>query len=185
VAPNLRFLSFPAFVVFASAPTRMWDESYNLIGGSLTSEIPMSDVYIYYFITADDQNGEEMISIRPATLEAIKSRGLPVMGSQIVVDHTELDADGFLVIAAGSGSPEINDLTAQIRSLEVRAASRDNEAIDSTDGIEKYMLSLESRELRKQARDLKSRRTEQAAGESGYKIGDIECQVTAAASPAM
>jgi hypothetical protein len=145
----------------------------------------MSDVYIYYFVTSNSQNAEEMISVRPATLEAIKSRGLPVMASQIVVDHTELDADGFLVTAAGSGSHEINDLTAQIWSLEVRAASRDNEVIDSTDGIQNYMLSLESRELRKQARDLKNRRTEQAAGESGYKIDDTECQATAAASPAM
>jgi hypothetical protein len=127
----------------------------------------MSDVYIYYFIASTGQNGEETISIRPATLEAIKSRGLPVMASQIVVDHTELDADGFLVAAAGSGSHEINDLTAQICSLELRAASRDIEAIDGTDGIENYMLSLESRELRKQARDLKNRRAEQAACESG------------------
>ena len=129
----------------------------------------MSDMYIYYFIS-NGQSGEEMISIRPATLETIKSRGRPVMGSQIVVDHTELDAEGFLVIPARSGSHEINDLTAQIRSLEVRAASRDNEAIDSADGIEKYMLSLESRELRKQARDLKNRCAEQTAGESRAKV---------------
>jgi hypothetical protein len=86
-----------------------------------------------------------------------------------VVDHTELDVDGFLGDAVGCDSHEINDIAAQIWSLKVRAASRDNEAIASTDEIEKYMLSLERRELRKQARVLKSRRTELMTSELGFR----------------
>jgi hypothetical protein len=64
----------------------------------------------------------------------------------------------------------VNDLSAQIWSLEVRAASRNIEALklnDTTEGKEKYMLRLESRELRRQARILKSRRSEQLADEHG------------------
>lgn len=129
----------------------------------------MCDVYLYYFIASNGPNGENVLSTRPASLEAIKGRGEPVMESQIVVDHTELDGDGFLVAAVGSELRRINDNTAQIRSLEVRAASRDNEAITSTDQIEKYMLSLESRELRKQARFLKNQPTESMSGEADFR----------------
>jgi len=129
----------------------------------------MCDAYVYYFIAPNGPDGEKLLSVRPATLEAIKGRGEPVMESQIVVDHTELDGDGFLVAAVRNDSHEINDIAAQIWSLEVRAASRDNEALQSTDGIEKYMLSLESRELRKQARTLKSRRAEMTGELSSRK----------------
>jgi hypothetical protein len=128
----------------------------------------MSDVYIYYFIGPHGRNGKISLSARPATLEAIEGRGEAVMESQIVVDHTQLDEDGFLAATVGGAPYAINDIVAQITSLEVRAASRDNEAIRSTDGAEKYMLSLESRELRKQARNLKSRRAESVAGELSY-----------------
>ena len=97
------------------------------------------------------------LSPRPATLEAIKGRGEPVMASQIVVDHTELDEDGCLIATFDSNLHALSDLARQIASLEVRAASRDKEAIDSSNGVDKYMLSLESRELRKEeARELKS-----------------------------
>ena len=110
-----------------------------------------------------------MLSTRPATLETIKERGaVPVMESQSVVDHTELDREGFLVAAVGCGSHEVNEIAAQIWSLEVRAASRDKEATSSTDEIETYMLRLESRELRKQARVLKSRRSGIVAGELAF-----------------
>ena len=129
----------------------------------------MCDVYIYYFKTSNGLNGKKILSKRPATLDAIKGRGEPVMESQIVVDHTELDADGFLLAAIGNDSNAIDDIAAQIWSLEVRAASRDNAALASADRIEQYMLSLESRELRKQARNLKSRRTEMKAGEPSYR----------------
>ena len=130
----------------------------------------MCDVYIYHFVTSNGRDCDHGISSQPATLEAIKDRGCePVMESQIVVDHTQLDADGYLVAAVGGNSHETNDITAQIWSLEVRAASRDNEAIASLDGVEKYMLRLESRELRKQARLLKSQRTVLTAGELRFR----------------
>jgi hypothetical protein len=129
----------------------------------------MCDVYLYHFIASNSPDGDKLLSVRPATLEAIKGRGEPVMESQIVVDHTELDAEGFLAAAAGSDSHKINDIAAQIWSLEVRAASRDSEAIASADEIEKYMLSLESRELRKQAALLKSQRTKLMPGEFGCR----------------
>ena len=130
----------------------------------------MSDVYIYYF-TLNKVGGENSVSSRPATLEAIKGRGRPLMESQMVVDHTELGKDGFLVGRNGSNWHDIGDIAAQIWSLEVRGASRDNEAVGSSDGIEKYMLGLESRELRNRARHLKSRRLELSAGESCCQIG--------------
>jgi hypothetical protein len=126
-------------------------------------------VYIYYFKTSNGSDGKDILSMRPATLDAIKGRGEPVMESQIVVDHTELDADGFLVAAIGNDSKALDYIAFQIRSLETRAASRDIAALASADRREQYMLSLESRELRKQARALKSRRTEMRAGELGYR----------------
>jgi hypothetical protein len=134
----------------------------------------MCDVYIYYFKTSNGPDGKNVLSGRPATLDAIKGRGEPVMKSQIVVDHTELDANGFLVAAIGHSSIAIDDIAFQVRSLEVRAASRDNAALVSADCIERYMLSLESRELRKQARDLKSRRTEMRAGELRYRTDSTD-----------
>jgi len=134
----------------------------------------MCDVYIYYFKTSNDPDGKNILSRRPATLEAIKGRGEPVMESQIVVDHTELDADGFLVAAIGTDSHAIDDFAFQIWSLEVRAASRDSAALATADRIERYMLSLESRELRKQARNLKSGRTEVRAGELSYQTVQFE-----------
>jgi hypothetical protein len=134
----------------------------------------VSDVYIYYFIGPHGPNRKKSLSARPATLEAIKGRGEAVMESQIVVDHTELDGDGFLVAAVRNDASAIDIITAQIESLEARAASRDNEAIDSTDREEKYMLSLESRELRKQARTLKSRRAELVAAEMSDSIDTRE-----------
>ncbi len=54
----------------------------------------------------------------------------------------------------------VKDLSAQIWSLEARAASRDIEAMnldEKTAARERYTLSLESRELRTQARKLKDR----------------------------
>jgi hypothetical protein len=56
-----------------------------------------------------------------------------------------------------SESSPLDELWAQIRSLERRANSRDSEVLklsESTQGSYKYMLSLESRELRKQAQRL-------------------------------
>jgi hypothetical protein len=122
----------------------------------------MSDVYVYYFTGWDDPPGENNISARRATLDTIKGRGEAIMESQMVVDHTELDDSGFHIVADGVDSV-VKELNDQIRSVELRAASRDSEAEklnEATDGKDKYMLSLESRELRLQARRLAAQRAE-------------------------
>jgi hypothetical protein len=135
----------------------------------------MSDVYVYCFTEWCGPAAENILSIRRATLGAIKGRGgEPVMESQIVVDHTELDSNGFFMARIGSDSYAVNELSAQIRSAELRAASRDSEALkmnDGADGKDKYMLSLESRELRKQARKLSDRRAELMAGDLSCRAG--------------
>jgi hypothetical protein len=41
--------------------------------------------------------GAEILSKRRATLDAIKGKGEAVMGSQIVVDHREVDDNGFVI----------------------------------------------------------------------------------------
>ena len=121
----------------------------------------MTDVYVYYYMVREAPPGESRLSKRPATLKAIKGKGRPLMETQLVVDHTEVDGDGFFIMTDGN-SNAINDIAAQIRSVELRAASRDSEALklnETTEGKHKYMLSLESRELRGQARKLKVQRT--------------------------
>jgi hypothetical protein len=128
----------------------------------------MPDVYVYYFRERDEASGENMLSTRLATLEAIKGRGEPVMESQIVVDETELDGNGFLNAAVGNALYGGNDLTAQIGSLELRAASRDSAALklnEGSDGRDIYMLSMESRELRGQAKRLKVQRDDFPCGD--------------------
>ena len=125
----------------------------------------MCDTYIYYFVMSNSRTGDNMRSAHPATLEVIERRGgEPLMNTQLVVDHTQLDADGFLV-AAGD---DTNAIAIQIWSLETRAASRDDRAETITDERDKYMLSLESRELRKQARVLRSRHPESIPSELGF-----------------
>jgi hypothetical protein len=122
----------------------------------------MSDMYVYHFVGPEGSGGNDALSTRAATLEAIKGRGEPLMESQIVVDHSELDADGFL-LRFGISTHAIDNLWSEIRSLELRAKSRDTEALklnESTEGQSKYMLQLESRELRGQARKLKAQRIE-------------------------
>jgi hypothetical protein len=122
----------------------------------------MSDVYVYYFMRCRGPAGENILSNRRATLEAIKGIGEAVMESQIEVDHREVDGDGFLIGGVGNESHPMDELWAQIRSLELRANSRDSEALkldESTEGSRIYMLSLESRELRAQAQRLKKQRT--------------------------
>jgi hypothetical protein len=133
----------------------------------------MTDVYVYYF-TRCGPHGENILSKRRATLQTINGRGAAVMESQIVVDHTEVDRNGFLMGSVSNESHPMDELWAQIRSLERRANSRDSEALkidDSTEGDHKYMLSLESRELRKQAQRLRKQRADAMAGELGNQIG--------------
>jgi len=129
----------------------------------------MSDVYLYFFVSRTGPDSRTIRSTRPATLEAINGRGEPVMESQIVVDHTAVDAEGFLIATDANHSCATNDIATQIWALELRAASRDSKASRSSDSGEKYMLNLESTLLRMQAGILKSRRAEMPAGESAYR----------------
>ena len=131
----------------------------------------MSDVYVYYFMRRGPA-GENILSKRRATLEAIKGKGEAVMESQIVVDHTEVDGNGFLIGGVGNESHPMVELWAEIRSLERRANSRDNEALtlgESTEGQRIYSLHLESRELRNQAQRLRKHRADSMAGELGNR----------------
>ena len=123
----------------------------------------MADRYVYYFMRPNGSAGRSTLSKRRATLEAIKGKGEPVMESQLVVDHTEVDDLGFLIGGVSNDAQPLDELWAQIRSLERRANSRDIEALvldENAEGTRKYMLSLESRELRAQALKLKKQRTD-------------------------
>src|SRR6202035_840351 len=105
----------------------------------------MSDVYIYHFMRRGPA-GENILSKRWATLETINGKGEAVMESQIVVDHTEVDGNGFLIGGVDNESHPMDQLFAQIRSLERRANSRDSEALTLSESIEGqriYMLRLE------------------------------------------
>jgi hypothetical protein len=101
-----------------------------------------------------------------ATLAAIKLIGQPVMESQIVADHTEVDHDGFVSASDSFDAEPMSEITVEIRSLQLRADSRDTKALtlnETTEGQDKYMLQLESRELRSQARKLEHGRIVPAA----------------------
>jgi hypothetical protein len=134
----------------------------------------MTDVYVYYFLRSHGPTGEKSLSKRRATLATIAPMGgEPVMESQIVVDHTEVDGNGFLIGGDDNESHPTDESWAQIRSLERRAHSRDCEALllnEGTDGARKYMLRLESRELRSQAKKLRNHRAELLAGTLGDRI---------------
>jgi hypothetical protein len=118
----------------------------------------LTDIYVYYFMRCRGAAGEEILSKRRATLETIKGKGEAVMESQIVVDHTEVDGNGFVIGGFSDDSHPTDELWSQIRSLELRAKSRDTERLtlnESTEGGRQYMLRLESRELRHQATRLR------------------------------
>ena len=127
----------------------------------------MADAYVYYFTVLDESTGHRVRSKRLATLETIKGRGEPVMETQTTVDETELDDGGFLV-GRSVGLRLTDELWGEIRSLNLRAASRDREALEldeRTDGRLKYLLSVESRELRNQAKRLQKERSDILAAE--------------------
>jgi hypothetical protein len=129
----------------------------------------MTDAYVYFFLVGNGSSREKVRSLRRATLDAIKGRGEPLMETQIVVDHTELDANGFLRVGVGWEAVGVAELTSQIKSIELRAVSRDLAALkldEGTQGKEIYMLNLESRELRLQAKQLKKRRADMLDAES-------------------
>src|ERR1700722_18913804 len=135
----------------------------------------MTDVYVYSFIERDgpaETNGHA----RPrATLETIKAIRDRNMESQIVVDDAELDSRGFFLGTVSNDSRPSEDVRSEIRSLNLRAAARDREALtvvadDAAGSARKYMLELESRELRKQAKKLQ-RQCDDAAAQSGHQAG--------------
>ena len=76
----------------------------------------MTDVYVYHFMRRGPA-GENILSKRRATLGTIKGKGEAVMESQIVVDHTEVDGNGFLIDGIDNESP-MDELWAEIRWLE-------------------------------------------------------------------
>jgi hypothetical protein len=132
----------------------------------------MSDVYVYHFMRCGP-TGENILSKRRATLETIKDMGEAVMESQIVVDHTEVDGNGFLIGGIDDESHPMDELWAEIRSLERRATSRDSEALtlnENGEGARIYLLRVESRELRNQAQRLRKRRADSMSGERGNWI---------------
>jgi hypothetical protein len=146
----------------------------------LQGEIPMSDVYVYNFMRCRGQTGEHVLSERRATLDAIHGRGKAVMESQIVVDHSEVDADGFLIGGGATSSNPMGERWAEIRSLERRAASRDTEALqmnERSEGRHIYMLSLESRELRKQAGNLRKQRAASARDPAAWSNAQFFVQL--------
>jgi hypothetical protein len=120
----------------------------------------MSDVSVYYFMRRGGTGDEKLISKRRATLEAIKDRGEAVMPSRRIVDHTEVDRNGFLIGGTSDEAHPADELWPQIRSLELRAEARDVEALKIVDGAQsqrRRTLHSESLELRDQARTLKAR----------------------------
>jgi hypothetical protein len=132
----------------------------------------MPDAFVYYFLVRDRSSGTLVSSKRRATLEAILSRGEPLWESRIAVDDSELDATGFLVSRADRGSDPMDELWSDIRSLRLRADSRDREAkqlSETTQREQKLTLCAESRELRNKADRLqqliyaKSKRTSEPA----------------------
>jgi hypothetical protein len=137
----------------------------------------LTDAYIYYFMVRDDVTGEIVRSRRRATLAAIKRIGEPVMESQIVADITEIDPEGFAIDDASDGSPPPGEVTSEIRSLQLRADSRDSRALalnETTEGEDKYMLQLESRELRSQAQKLHNSRGASTAVPPGTASGTAD-----------
>lgn len=117
----------------------------------------MPDAFVYYFLVRDRKTGKLVSSKRRATLEAIKSKGEPLMESQMAVDASEVDAGGFLVSRSVGGAEPTDELWGEIRSLRLRADSREREAKQlnsSMDRERKLVLCAESRELRSRAERL-------------------------------
>jgi hypothetical protein len=117
----------------------------------------MADALVYYFLMRDRSTGRLVSSKRRATLEAIKSRGEPLWESAMTVDDSEVDAGGFLTGRVVDGSDPADEVWGEIRSLRLRADSRDREARrlnDPSDRERKLTLCAESRELRTRAERL-------------------------------
>jgi hypothetical protein len=100
-----------------------FDKGTNLSNG----ESSVSDVHVYYFLVWDRMAGEYMLFARPATLEAIAGKGEPVLESKVVVDHTELDAEGFLSANVGDDSYSFG-IPSRDRFIDL-APSRDSDQL--------------------------------------------------------
>jgi hypothetical protein len=137
----------------------------------------MPDAFVYYFLIRDRSTGRLVSSKRRATLEAIKSKGEPLLESKMAVDGSEVDALGFLVRSVGGGDPT-DELWGEIRSLRLRADSREREAMplnDGTDRERKLILCEESRELRNRADRLQQiiQQNERASGQTIYQVASV------------
>lgn len=131
----------------------------------------MSDVYVYHFYPFGVGGEGRSRSLFAATLTAIHQVGTPIMDSQVVVDASQLTAEGYLLPSIGFGSPALTQLSAEIKSLEMRVAARDllAHSMDSkTDEAAIYMLRLESRHLRREAQSLAIEHSEKLAADSGH-----------------
>jgi hypothetical protein len=114
----------------------------------------MPDAFVYYFLMHDRSSGRPVSSRRRATLEAIRSRGEPLLESEMAVDDSEVDASGFLVGRSAGGEDPTDELWGEIRSLRLRAGSRERQTEQLNDGADrerKLILDAESRELRNRA----------------------------------
>jgi hypothetical protein len=132
---------------------------------------PVGDVYVYHFFPIAVGGAPASRSLLAATLPAIEKMGRPILESQIVVDESEIDGEGLLIPSVGFTPKKVTILNAQIKSLELRAASRDRQvqSMDPvSDSAAMYMLRLESRHLRLQAKKLLIERSEFLAGNAGH-----------------
>ena len=135
----------------------------------------MSDVFVYYFLIRDRATGLLVSSKRRATLGAIESKGEPLLESKMAVDDSEVDAMGFLVRSVGGEDP-VDELWGEIRSLRLRADSREREAKRLADGSakeRKLILCAEIQELRDRAdrlQQLVQKRIERASGQAVYNV---------------
>lgn len=114
----------------------------------------MPDAFVYYFLIRDRSTGKLVSSKRRATLGAITGLGEPLLESQMAVDHSEVDAMGFLVTRSVDGADPTGEVWGEIRSLRLRADSREREAQQLIDGMSrerKLILCAECRELRNRA----------------------------------
>jgi hypothetical protein len=144
----------------------------------------MPDAFVYYFLIRDRSTGRLVSSKRRATLEAIESKGEPLLESKMAVDDSEVDAMGFLVRSIGGADP-IDQLWGEIRSLRLRADSREREAKRLDDGADrerKLILCEESQELRNRAdrlQQLIQSRSERASEQAIYKVASAgEVRIT-------
>ena len=89
----------------------------------------MSDVYVYHFMRRGPA-GENILSKRRATLETIKGKGEAVMESQIVVDHTEVDGNGFLIGGIDNESHPMDELWARNKVARTKSQFKRQRSAD-------------------------------------------------------